>query len=140
MNSETHLAAVRDDALADRLHDARQAVGADVRMRVHEDVGGCAVARQNGQDPSDFAPFGRARVELAVGKRAGAAFTETVVAVGVDEAFAAQQRNVEAPRPHLLAALEQDGPEAAFDQPKRGEESGRARADYDDRRRSADVA
>src|SRR5207245_10981257 len=81
---QTHPPATVDDGRAERLHDLREAVRPDVRVRVDQDIGRRTVAHQHVEHASNGSPFRRAGVELAVGERAGAALAEAVVALRVD--------------------------------------------------------
>ncbi len=86
---EAHFTAEGDDLLTHIFHHAGQAEGADMRLADVEDL-----FRRTGLDElvQHFAAvelrvFDLA-VQLAVGKRPGAAFTELHVGLGVEHAFA----------------------------------------------------
>src|SRR5262249_7142324 len=72
------------ERLAQRTHDARQPVRADVRPPARQDLGRRAVSDEHLQDTPDGGARSGARVELAVRVGTGAALPKAVVAVGID--------------------------------------------------------
>ena len=137
---EADLAPTVADRRAERLHHLREPVRADVRVRVDQDVGRRAVADEDVEDGPDRAPLRRARVELAVGERAGAAFAEAVVALRVDDARAGDPGDGVTAPANVGAALEDDRAEATLDERERGEEAGGPGADDDGGRSRVHVA
>ena len=133
--AEMYLAAACQNGLAHGLDYFRQFVGADVRVHVHEYVDGCAVLAEPLQHGVDRPALLAAGVELAVGIGAGAALAETVVAVGVDDALAADAGHVDAARVDVLAALQHHRAHAQRDEAQCGEKAGGACA-HDDGLRS----
>ena len=121
------------DAQADVLHDGGQLVRPQVRMRVDEDGRVGPEAHELVQHFADVAALGRAREELAVGERPGAAFAVAVVGVRVDDAFHREPGHVGLAAVDVLAALQDHGLQAARQELQGGEQAGRARADDDDR-------
>src|SRR5262249_28081794 len=126
---ESDLAAACSDRVADRLHDAREPVRADVRVRVDEDVRRRAVANEDLDDAAPVAALRRPRVELPVGDRPRAALAEAVIAVRVDDALPVDACDVETPPADVPSPLQDDGPHPALDQAERGEEPPGTRAD-----------
>ena len=136
---EQHLSAGVDDRLSHRGDDARQPVGADVRVRVVQDRLVGAVEAENFERLAVVAAFFRAREELAVGIGARSAFAESVVRFRIYRAVAVDPGDVPFARRDVSSAFEYDRAQAAFDQPQRGEQSGRPRSDDDDRRATPDL-
>ena len=134
-----HLAAAADNRVAHRLDDLRQAVGADVRMGVGQDVGRGAVLTEHAQDLVRVAAFLRAGIELAVGVGPCPTLAEAVVALGVDQLRARDLRQVLLALVHVLATLQHDGPETQLDQAQSRKQAARAGPDDDDLRTVADV-
>ena len=85
---EMHLAAAFPDLFAHGFDDARQAVGADVRMSVDENVGGGTKLAKDAQNFLYIASFLRAREEFSVGIGSRAALAEGVVALRIHAVFA----------------------------------------------------
>ena len=100
----------------------RMRLGQDFRRRArfHELGQHLAVEISRVLDPA---------VELAVGERPGAAFTELDVGFGVEHAAPPQVPRVLGPLAHDLAAIEDDRPESHLRQDQPGEQSARSRAD-----------
>ena len=94
--SKTEHAARIDDRLPDVLHDARQTVGADMRMRLVEYFGRRAVEHERLQRLVIVAALLAAREELAVGEGPGPALAESVVRIGIDGTVAVDLRDVDA--------------------------------------------
>ena len=130
---EADLAAGMADGFADVGDDLGQPVGADVGVRLIKDCVGGAVKMEELQGPAVVAALFRSRVELAVGKGARAALAEAVVGVRVERMFAMDQGDVALAAADILAALEHDRLESAFDQTQGREKSGRPRADDENR-------
>ena len=91
---EQHLSAGVDDRLSHRGDDARQSVGADVRVRVVQDRLVGAVEAENFERLAVVAAFFRAREELAVGIGARSAFAESVVRFRIYRAVAVDPGDV----------------------------------------------
>ena len=109
-------AAVGEDALAHGSDDAGQAVAADMGMRLVEHaVGGTEIMEQL-HDPLHVTAFLAAAEEFTVGEGTGAAFAETVVALGVQPLVAVEQCDVSLALADFFAALEDDGFHAMLEQ------------------------
>ncbi len=137
--SEAYLSARGGDGAADVAYDARQTVGADMGMRLEEDLGRRAVEHERLQRLVVVAAFLAAREQFAVGEGARATLAERIVRVGVDVQIAVYEGYVLLAGQDLLAAFEQDGLEPQFDESQRGEEPRGARADHDHLGRAAHV-
>jgi len=134
-----HLTATVDDGRAERLHDLREAVRPDVRVRVDQDIGRRTVVHQHVEHVADGAALGRAGVELPVGERAGAALAEAVVVLRVDDPRACDPGDGVTASADVGSALEDDRPEPALDQRERREQPGGTRPHDHGRRCTADV-
>ena len=108
-------------------------------MRVVQDRLVGAVEAENFERLAVVAAFFRAREELAVGIGARSAFAESVVRFRIYRAVAVDPGDVPFARRDVSSAFEYDRAQAAFDQPQRGEQSGRPRSDADDRRATPDL-
>ena len=120
--AEAYLAAVRENHLAQPLHGVRQAVGADVRPGLPEDL----VRRAGGDEIVQHlpaAPVMRAGVELAVRESARAALAELDVRFGVEHAGLIEFFHIRLPLVHGAPALEQNRLRARAGERERGEES-----------------
>lgn len=104
--AEMYLAARGKDGFAHGLDDGRQTVGADVRMRVDQDVVLRPVLIEDAQYFVDRSAFLAAGIQLAVGVSPGSALAEAVVRVGGDDAFSVDCRHVAATAVNILATLE----------------------------------
>ena len=106
---EAHLAAERDDARAQALHHLDQLEGADMGVRMHQDF-----RRRSGLHElfhhlaAQVAGILDLTVELAVGKRAGAALAELDVRLGMQHLAPPQAPGVLGASAHLPAALQHD--------------------------------
>ena len=125
---EAEHAARIDDRLPDVLHDARQTVGADMRMRLVEYFGRRAVEHERLQRLVIVAALLAAREELAIGEGPGPALAESVVRIGIDGTVAVDLRDVALAGRNIAAALQNHGPQPQFDQPQGGEQPRRPRA------------
>ena len=128
--AEAHLAAVGEDHFTKPLHGVRQAVGADVRPGLPEDL----VRRTGGDEIVQHlpaAPVMRAGVELAVRERARAALAELDVRFGVQRAGLIEFFHVGLSLVHGAAALEQNRLRARAGECERGEESRGPRSAHD---------
>ncbi len=126
---EMYLATVVDNGFADILDHTGQFVGADMRVRLGEDIGFGAVFHQQAQGFAQVATFGRASVQFAVGVGACAAFAEAVIGVRIYLAELLDSAQVAASGASVLAAVEYDRLNAQFDQFKCGEITRRPCAD-----------
>ena len=114
------LSTQRNDLLAQTLHHLDQLEGADVRVRLVQDFGRRAMLHKFLHHlAAQKARVLDLAVELAVGKRAGAAFAELHVALRVERFLAPQAPGVLSALPHRLAALQHDGPEPHLRQHQR---------------------
>src|SRR6185369_10058381 len=120
------------DLGAQAFHYLHQAEGADVRLVDVEDLGGRSGGDELGEHFASAVPgvFDLA-VELAVRKGAGSAFAELDVRFRIEVPFAPEAEGVDGALADLLAALEDDRPEARLGQEKAGEETAGAGADDD---------
>ena len=82
---ETHFATCGDDALANAFHDGGQLVGTDVGLRLPENLVRRPRLDERLEHMADMRAF-RARGQLAVGKRASAAFPELHVRRRIERA------------------------------------------------------
>ena len=124
-----HLAAAGADMVPDGGDDARELVGADVRMGFIEDALIRPELHQQAEDPVHITSFVGSCVELPVAVGAGPAFAETIVAVRVDGALPVEQGQVPPPFPDILPPLQKDGPDPKFQQLQGREQPGRSGAD-----------
>ena len=129
--AKAHFAAQGNDLGTHVFHHFHQAEGANVRVGGVQNFG-----RRTGIDkllqhlaPQVARVFDLA-VELAVGKRPGAAFTKLHVAFGVELALAPQAPGVLRALAHGLATLEHDGLEAHLRQHQRGKNAAGAKAHH----------
>ena len=136
---ETEQAARIEDRPADVPDDIGELVGADMGMRLVEDLGRGAVKDERPERLVVVAALLAAREELAVGKGSRAALAEGVVRVGGNGAVAVDLRDVALARRDVAAALQHDGPEAQLNQPQCGKEPRRTRSDNNDLRTSRDL-
>src|SRR5690606_34787257 len=83
-----------------------QAVRADVRPRIDQDLGRRPVGDEHVQHRLDRPPLLRTRVELAVAERPRPTFAEAVVAVRIEDTVAGERREVASPRANGSTALE----------------------------------
>ncbi len=90
--------------------DFRKPIAADVWTGVHQDLRRGPVKREDLEHIAHRAPLVRPCVELSVTIGPGPAFAETVVAIGIDQPLAIEERDVAAPGLH---------PFSAFDDPAR---------------------
>ena len=115
--AEAHLAAQLENPHAHGLDHAAELIRADVRLGVNENVVRCAEAHKCAQNVLAARVF-RARVELAVGKRARAALAELHVG-GRGKGFRAARPvgvHIAGAGIHVLAAFQHDGACARFGQ------------------------
>ncbi len=122
---EMHFATTSDDGLAHRLDDARQLVGAEMRMGVCQDACAGSVLTEHVQDLLHIAALLAPRVELAVGESPRTALAEGIVRFGIDGLRTADLRDVLPTLMHALAALHHDGSDAQFDESQCREQSAR---------------
>ena len=109
---ETHLAAARLNPLADVLDHAGQLVRADMRMGVRQDGRAGAVLAKDVQYLLHRATILAPGVQFPVRVGTGASLAEAVVRLGVHPVLAADQGDVTLTGAHVLAALDNDGPQA----------------------------
>ena len=119
---EAHGAGGAPDRLPHRLDDARQAVRPDVGPPAREDLRRRTVRHQRLQNAAHRTAGCAARVELAVGVRAGAALAEAVVRLGIDGLPAVRGREGAPSRLDVAAALEHGHPEASGEAVERAEQ------------------
>ena len=98
-----------------------------MRPRLDQNFGIGAVRDQSAQDTSHRAFVLGARVQLAVGERAGAALAEAVVGVGIERAALRQRRQIVTARLHRLADVDERHARAGVGQPERREGARTAR-------------
>ena len=124
-------AAMADYAFTYIFDYLRQLVAAYMRMRAYQYVRIGAELHELVQHFAYIPPLRRTGEKLAVREGAGTAFAETVVAVGIDEAFAGQAGDVELARVDVLASFEYDRLISPCEQLEGREHSRRAGA-YDE--------
>lgn len=127
-------AATAEDGSANVLDDAREAVGADVRMRIGKDSGGCAVLAEDVKDLLHGAAFLGACVELAVGISPCPTLAKRVVAFGVNNMLARNTGEITFALMNILATLDDDRPQPQLDETQSSEESAWACTHDDDLR------
>ena len=136
LRAAVKFAAERNDFFTHRVYDFRKLVRADVRMRVGEDRSGRTEKVEHGKNAADVSAFCTSRVKLSVTERAGASFSETVIAVAVDGALRADLRYRLFAIVRFFAPLDDYRRDAVFKQAERTEQSCGAGADDDDALRS----
>jgi hypothetical protein len=110
---EPDFTAQRMYGLAQILHYGHQSESADVRSgRIQDFLGRAGLHELRKHLSSEVARIPHLAVELAVGKRAGAAFAELHVRLRVEHRSAPQSPRVLRALAHRLAALQDDRPEA----------------------------
>jgi hypothetical protein len=130
--AEAVFAAQADDLVTQRLYHGHQPERADVRLGHVEDLFRRAGGDEFGQDFSpEMAGILDAAVELAVGKRAGSAFSELHVALGRQNRAPPERPGVPGPLPDDRAAFQDDRAESHFRQDQSREQAARAAADHD---------
>ena len=130
--AETDLAAQLLDRFAHGLDHRHQAESADVRLADEEDFLGRAGLDELLQHLAPVVQrIADLAVQLAVGKRAGAALAELDVGLGVQFAFAPQVPGVARAFAHGLAAVEDDRPKPHLRQDQSGKQPARPEADDD---------
>ena len=85
---EMHFPSGCFDLFAHSLYDAGQAVGADVRMGIGEDVGGGSVLAEDAKDALHVAAFFGTRIEFSVRESSGSTFSKGIVALAVYDVVA----------------------------------------------------
>ena len=130
--AEADFAAEVLDGCAHVLDHRHQAEGADVWLADGEDLLGRAGLHEFGQHlASVVLRILDLAVQLAVRKRAGAAFAELHVRLRVEHALAPQAEGVHRAFAHRLAAFEDDRAEAHLRQQQAGEQAAGAGTDDD---------
>ena len=127
---KAHLTAKRHDLFPQRLHHARQVVRADVRLGLIEYLLRRAVCRHRLQHPR-AQRAGDARGQLAVGKRARAAFAELHVAARVKFPAPPEPLHVLPAPLHVVPPLQHDGPQPRPRQIKRRKQPRRPQPHHD---------
>ena len=128
--AEADLAAKLADARADVIDDARQDVGADVRLRVPGDLWRSARLNEGIEDEAVQGAL-RAGGELAVGEGSGAARAELDVALAVELARLVEAADGLATATGVVTALDQDGVEPGGRERERAEKARATCADHD---------
>ena len=129
---EMHFAACRDYRFPHGFYDFRQPVGAYMGMGVDKYLALSAVEVEYLEYFVDRTAFFAAGVEFAVGVGSRASFTEAIIGVGVDCAFAGYGYHVASPAVDVFAAFEYYGFDAEFYKLECREKSGRTGSDYYD--------
>ena len=128
---ETYLTTCGDDALADAFHDGGQLVGADMGLRLPENLVRRPRLDERLEHVADMRAF-RARGQLAVGKRAGAAFPELHVRRRIERAAYVEGLDGRRTLVNRGTALDHKRAQTRFRQVQRAEQPRRARACDDD--------
>src|SRR5262249_26037471 len=103
--TKANLTTHRFDAAADRLDHGRQAIAPQVRAIIVED-GRPPLALRKQLEHTVNQRSGRATSELAVAERAGAPFTEEVIAFGIERAAGVEASDIMNALPYRGAALQ----------------------------------
>ncbi len=129
---EAIFAAQRLDRLAHALHHRHQAEGADMGVRLGQDLRGGAGPHELGQHlAAEMARVLDLAVELAVGKGACPALAELHVGFRVELAPPPQAPGVPGALADQLAALQDDRAEPHLREDQPGEQAARPRPDHD---------
>ena len=128
---ETHLATCGNDALTNAFHDGGQLVGTDMGLRLPENLVRRPRLDERLEHVADMRAF-RARGQLAVGKRAGAAFPELHVRRRIERAAHVEGLDGRRALINRGTALDHKRAQTRFRQVQRAEQPRRARACDDD--------
>ncbi len=135
---DKNLAARFLDLAAQGAHDVHEQVGADVRLRLPEDL----LGRARVHEPAQHVARERVldvRRELAVRERAGAALAEAVVAFAIHLLGLRDAGKGFLAFTHVLSTFQDDGAIAQFDESQGGKESARSLSHHDDSRLGAHI-
>ncbi len=116
-----------DDEFADILDYHGKLVGADMRMRINQDILASAEFNQQVEHFPDVTPFGRAGIELAVGEGAGATLAVAVVGIRIHDPLAGKACHIRLALVDILSTLQHYRPESQRDKFQRSEHSRRPR-------------
>ena len=133
---EMHLAATGQYGVAHVLDNARQAVGADMRMCVAQYPAVRAVLAEYAENAAHVAAFLAVGVELAVGISPRASLAERIIAFGVYFLLLWYEGNVALTVAHVLSPLEHHGFQSQLDEPQRREQPSRPGTNNDHMRRA----
>ena len=111
-----------------------------MRVRIVENAWLCAKLRKDAQNLIHIAALLAARIEFAVRVSAGAALAKRIIALRIYRLMLLDAGDVLAALVDVLAALQEDGAEAEFDQMQSCKEAGRPRADHDHAGRTGNIA
>src|ERR1700722_11187998 len=100
-------------------------------VRFYQDIGIGAKLYQQPQNALHIAALVASGIQFAVAVGAGAAFTKTIIALRVDDAFFVELCQVAPPCPYILTSFQQHRPDASFDQSQCGKQTRGPRADND---------
>ena len=128
--SENDFAAASGDGGIHMPYDVRQFVGADVWMSLVQNLFVCTVIMEPGEDAAGVAALGRPGEQFAIGERAGAAPSETVIRFCIEPQPPREGSDVFLAFSHVFATLQYDGSQAVLDEPERGEQSGGSAPDH----------
>ena len=130
LRAKAHLSAVRANAGDDVGDDLGQDVRADVRLGVPEDVARRARLHQRAQDEAMQGIFG-ARVELAVGERAGPAQPELDVGRRIELAGGVEMAHGARAPGRVVPLLDEKGRKARLGEGEGGKEPRASRTHHD---------
>ena len=136
---EVNFATTGKDGLAHVLDDARQAVGADMRMGVGEDGWAGSVLYEDLQDAVGVAALLAARVELAVAVGSCPTLAKAVVALRVNTLLRTDACQVLLALANILASLHDNRLQPQFDESQGCEQSPGTSSDHNNRRTVAYV-
>lgn len=120
---KTDFASATDDGVAHVFYDAREPVGADMRVGIDEDAGGGSVLTEHVEYLVGIAAFLAAGVEFAVGEGSCSSFSEGIVGFGIYGVFAGDEGYVLTAFVDVLASLDDDGTDSEFDESEGCKES-----------------
>ena len=107
-----YLATTSDNGVAHVLDDARQLVGADMRMGIRQDVRRGAMLTEHMENLLDVATLLAAGIELAIAIGTGTSLSKTVVALTIHLLGLGDECQVLLALMDILATLQHDGPQA----------------------------
>ena len=136
---EVNFATTGKDGLAHVLDDARQAVGADMRMGVGEDGWAGSVLYEDLQDAVGVAALLAARVELAVAVGSCPTLAEAVVALGVNTLLRTDACQVLLALANIFASLYDNRLQSKLDESQGCEQSAWTCPNHNDRWAIADI-
>ena len=126
---KAHFPAQRNHAAADVLHHVNENVGADVGLRVIQNVFRRAVGGKLGEHPAHALVVG-AGIQLPVGKGTGSPLAELHIALRVQLTNRAEPVHRRLTAEGVLPPLDDDGPGACPGQYQRGEHPRRAKTHH----------